>query len=197
MPGFFSPAVSIANRMSFRTKLFSVVLIFLVPYLLLLIVGVTQSHRQINRIEQQTRGIALVMKLKPMALEVAKHRGNMAQFLSGSTDKEVAILGIESRVDDALAELDKFGSAYGYKLEGIDQLAAQWQQLKLVGNRTAILSKNFQAHSDLVGSIQNAMGHIAYDFELILQTDAKDHYMESISVFSIPQLAEELSLIHI
>jgi methyl-accepting chemotaxis protein len=192
MSGFFAPAISIANRMSFTAKLLSVVLIFLVPYLLLLVIEVVQSNHQIGRIESQTKGVALVMKLKPMALEVAKHRGNMAQFLSGSTDKEAAIQAIEAKVDEAVGEISRLSKNHDYKLEGFDQLTAQWQELKVARNRSTAASRSFQSHSDLVAAIQTAMGQVAYDFELILQSDAKDHYMENISVFSIPQLAEEL-----
>ncbi len=192
MSGFFAPATAIANRMSFTAKLLSVVLIFLVPYLFLLISGVTQSNGEIQRIEVQTHGLELVMKLKPMALEIAKHRGNLAQFLSGATDKETAILGIESKVDEALADMAKLAKNADYKLAELEQISSQWQQLKLVNNRSAVVSKNFQSHSDLVSLVQRAMVQVADDFELILQSTVKDHYMQNISVHSIPQLAEEL-----
>lgn len=192
MSGFFAPATAIANRMSFTAKLLSVVLIFLVPYLFLLIAGVTQSNGEIQRIEVQTHGLELVMKLKPMALEIAKHRGNMAQFLSGATDKETAILGVESKVDEALADMAKLAKNADYKLAELEQISSQWQQLKLVNNRSAVVSKNFQSHSDLVSLVQRAMVQVADDFELILQSTVKDHYMQNISVHSIPQLAEEL-----
>lgn len=192
MSGFFAPATAIANRMSFTAKLLSVVLIFLVPYLFLLIAGVTQSNGEIQRIEVQTHGLELVMKLKPMALEIAKHRGNMAQFLSGATDKETAILGVESKVDEALADMAKLAKNADYKLAELEQISSQWQQLKLVNNRSAVVSKNFQSHSDLVSLVQRAMVQVADDFELILQSTVKDHYMQNISVYSIPQLAEEL-----
>lgn len=192
MPGFFAPATTIANRMSFTAKLLSVALIFLVPYLFLLVAGVAQSNSEIQRIDVQTHGLELVMKLKPMALEIAKHRGNMAQFLSGATDKEAAILAIESNVDDAMAEMAKLANSAGYKLAGLDQISAQWQQLKLVSNRSAMGGKNFQGHSDLVSLVQRAMAQVADDFELIIQSTVKDHYMQNIVVYSLPQLAEEL-----
>lgn len=192
MSGFFTPATAIANRMSFTAKLLSVVLIFLVPYLFLLLTGVTQSNREIQRIEVQTQGLELVMKLKPMALEIAKHRGNMAQFLSGATDKEAAISGIESKVDGAISDMTTLAKNANYKLAELEQISVQWQQLKLTNNRTAVVSKNFQSHSDLVSLVQRALAQVANDFELILQLSAKDHYMQNISVYSIPQLAEEL-----
>jgi methyl-accepting chemotaxis protein len=192
MSGLLTPAVALANRMSFTAKLFSVVLIFLLPYLFLLVMNVMRSQGEIHRIDQQTKGLELVMRLKPVALEVAKHRGNMAQFLSGATDKEATILAIEAKVDDALSALEIQAKNSGYALRELEQLGAQWQQLKLVNNRSTALSKSFQQHSDTVSLVQKAMVQVAYDFDVVLQATAKDHYMQNISVHSIPQLAEEL-----
>jgi methyl-accepting chemotaxis protein len=192
MSGLLTPAVALANRMSFTAKLFSVVLIFLLPYLFLLVMNVMRSQGEIHRIDQQTKGLELVMRLKPVALEVAKHRGNMAQFLSGATDKEATILAIEAKVDDALSALEIQAKNSGYALRELEQLGAQWQQLKLVNNRSTALSKSFQQHSDTVSLVQKAIVQVAYDFDVVLQATAKDHYMQNISVHSIPQLAEEL-----
>lgn len=192
MTNVFLPAVAIANRMSFTAKLLSVVLIFLLPYLLVLTLGLQESRQQIHRVDWQMQGLGLVMELKPLALDVAKHRGNMAQFLAGAADRESSILGLESKIDGDLANLYKKSKSLTYNPEVLEQLASQWQQLKLSNTRSAIASKNFQNHSDLVAHVQKAIAWVADDFELVVQVSAKDHYLESLVTISMPQMVEEL-----
>ena len=82
MGDFLRPAIAAANKMSFTTKLFLAVLIFLVPFIVLLSHSLFESWTDIKKIERQQNGLKIIMQLKPMALDVAKHRGNMAQYLS-------------------------------------------------------------------------------------------------------------------
>ena len=95
MSNLLKPAIAMANKMSFTAKLFLAVLIFLVPFVLILTVQLLDSWQEILKIEKQQNGLELIVKLKPIALDVAKHRGNMAQYLSGAVEKESAILAIE------------------------------------------------------------------------------------------------------
>jgi methyl-accepting chemotaxis protein len=77
MSGLLHPAVLFANKMSFTLKLFLAVLIFLVPFIFLLIVQLFSSWSDIKKNEHQKQGLELIIKLKPLALDVAKHRGNI------------------------------------------------------------------------------------------------------------------------
>ncbi|WP_409988367.1 methyl-accepting chemotaxis protein [Cellvibrio sp.] len=190
MSGFLQPAISVANRMSFTVKLFISVLIFLFPFLLLLFFKVVASWEDIQKIERQQTGLKFVVRLKPIALDMAKHRGNMAQYLSGATDKESAIIVLEKTLDDEIAQVKKIAAEHDYEITNFGEFVSDWQQLKLNSSRSATGGKNFQDHSNVVENLHRMISNITDDFELIMQSSHTDHYLESISAYGIPKLAE-------
>lgn len=191
MSGFLLPAVAVANRMSFTVKLFIAVLIFLVPFLLVLSINLLDSWSEIRKVERQQEGLLFVVKLKPMALDVAKHRGNMAQYLSGATEKENTILALEKTFDEEIENLKKLAAVSHYDIANLNDVVAQWQQLKLINNKTATGGKNFQAHSELVTRIHHIITNVTADYALIKQNSNTDYYLENIMAYGIPELEEE------
>ncbi len=192
MSSLLYPAVALANKMSFTAKLFLAVLIFLVPFIFLLIVQLLSSWSEIKKIEHQQYGLDLVVKLKPIALDVAKHRGNMAQYLAGATEKENTILALEKTLTEEVGALKKLANEYHYEITNVNELTTQLQQLSLTNNKTTAGAKSFQAHSDLVELVHHTIAVVTMDFELVTQTSMTDHYLENIMAYSIPILEEEL-----
>lgn len=192
MGGLLHPAVLLANKMSFTVKLFLAVLIFLVPFIFLLVVQLFSSWSEIRKNEHQQSGLELVVKLKPIALDIAKHRGNMAQYLAGATEKENAILALEKTLAEEVNALKKLANENHYEITTIDELTAQLQQLSLANNKTTMGAKSFQAHSDLVEVVHHTIAVVTMDFELVTQSSMTDHYLENIMTSSIPILEEEL-----
>lgn len=190
MSSFLQPAIAVANKMSFTVKLFLAVLIFLVPFIFVLFIQVLHSWDEIRKIERQQTGLKLVIQLKPVALDIAKHRGNMAQYLSGATDKENTITAIEKNLDEELEGIKKSAAENHYDITNFNDLLSQWQQLKLNNNRSATGGKNFQAHSDLVDNIHHIISTVTADFDLIMQSSHTEHYLESVTAYGIPKLEE-------
>jgi len=192
MGGLLYPAVVLANKMSFTAKLFIAVLIFLVPFIVLLNINLFDSWADIKKIQRQQDGLKIILQLKPMTLDVAKHRGNMAQYLSGATDKESTLLTLEKSFDENLDTLKQIATSYEYDLANLNEMVAQWQALKLAQNKSALGAKNFQDHSDLVDTLHHMIALVTTDFELIMQDSTTDHYLQNMMAYSIPGLQEEL-----
>jgi hypothetical protein len=157
MGGLLHPAVVIANRMSFTAKLFIAVLIFLIPFVVFLNINLFDSWADIKKIQRQQDGLKIILQLKPMTLDVAKHRGNMAQYLSGAMDKESTLVALERSFDESLDTLKKIAASHEYDLANLNEMVAQWQVLKLTQNKSALGAKNFQDHSDLVDTLHHMM----------------------------------------
>lgn len=192
MGDLLHPAVVLANRMSFTVKLFIAVLIFLVPFIVLLNVNLFGSWADIKKLEKEQDGLELIVRLKPIALDVAKHRGNMAQYLSGATDKESTIIALEKSLDENMNVVQKMASAKKYDLANFNETEASWQQLKLVNTKSSLAVKNFKDHSDLVERIHHMIALVSSDSELMMQNVATDHYLQNLMTYSIPELQEEL-----
>lgn len=192
MGDLLHPAVVLANRMSFTVKLFIAVLIFLVPFIVLLNVNLFGSWADIKKLEKEQDGLELIVRLKPIALDVAKHRGNMAQYLSGATDKESTIIALEKSLDENMNVVQKMASAKKYDLANFNETEASWQQLKLVNTKSSLAVKNFKDHSDLVERIHHMIALVSSDSELMMQNVATDHYLQNLMTYGIPELQEEL-----
>lgn len=78
MYSLFGPAVYLANKMPFSSKLLAVVLIFLVPFLWLLTEQWGQKSSIVNSATDMEKGVEWVLAVEPLVLGVAKHRGTMA-----------------------------------------------------------------------------------------------------------------------
>jgi methyl-accepting chemotaxis protein len=192
MLSLLRPAVAFANKMSFTVKLFLAVLIFLVPFVLLLIVQLFSSWSDIKKNEHQRHGLQLIIQLKPLALDIAKHRGNMAQYLAGAAEKENTILAIEKTLSEDTKVLKKIADANDYEITNINELTSLLQQLSLANSKTGNAIKIFEAHSELVEAVHRVIAVVTMDFELATQSSITDHYLENITTYSIPVLAEEL-----
>lgn len=192
MNDFLRPAIYLANRMSFRSKLFLAVFIFLIPFLLLLISHVFTTWKGIQKIDRQERGLTLIVQLKPLALNLARHRGNMAQYLSGSIEREAEVLALEKSIDAAFAAIQISTAANQYDVTNFNELLKDWQALKLATNTFTGSEKNFQQHTDLIDSVHHIISAVATDFELITQSSHTNYYLESIISSGIPKLEEAI-----
>lgn len=192
MTDFLRPAIFLANRMSFRSKLLLAVFIFLIPFLLLLASHIVATVKDIKKIDQQERGLAIVAQLKPLALDLARHRGNMAQFLSGSVERESEILTLEKNIDAAFSSIKQSTAANNYDVVNLNELLQQWQELKLSSAQSIGGAKNFQSHTDLIDSVHYIISAVATDFELITQRSHTNYYLESLIASGIPKLEEAI-----
>lgn len=191
MSTLLQPAISLANRMSFSAKLLCVVLIFLLPFAWLLMKQLYQHKESIDAAQQVEKGVELALKIKPLALEIAKHRGTMAQYLGGAQDKADALRTLEASVDQQLQML-------GASIEGLDKVVSgfaainsEWQLLKLASIGTDP-GKSFVAHTNLVESVHHVLAEVVdhYGVELIDERD--QYYLMQLVLFQIPELQELL-----
>lgn len=191
MSTLLQPAISLANRMSFSAKLLCVVLIFLLPFIWLLTKQLYSHNRAIFSAEQVEQGVGLALRIKPVALEIAKHRGTMAQYLNGAKDKADSLRAIEATVDQQLQQLL-------VELEPLNKIAAefgdiqrQWQSLKLA-SIDADAGKSFVLHTELIGAIQQQLIEVVDHFGIELINTRDQYYLMQLVLFQIPELQELL-----
>lgn len=189
MSRLFSPAIYLANRMSFTSKLLTVVLIFLLPFLFSLYNQLTKNNEIIAASVKVEEGVELAFMIKPIALELAKHRGTMAQYLGGATEKQSALQTIESVVDEKLKTLMP-------KLDGIPDIEngftainRDWQQLK-VAMIEPNPAKSFTAHTQLIARVQQQLVILVDFYGIELQQHHDQYYLMQLVLFQIPELQE-------
>jgi len=191
MSMLLQPAVSLANRMSFSAKLTCVVLIFLLPFLWLLIKQLHQHRQAIDTAEGVEHGVTLALAIKPLALDLAKHRGTMAQYLNGATDKADSLRTIETALDKQLQQVSAEVQALGDIANVFASINSNWQSLK-VDVIAPDAEKSFGAHTELIEKVHQALVQVAdyYDIELLETRD--QYYLMQLVLFQVPELQELL-----
>ncbi len=191
MSTLLQPAISLANRMSFSAKLLCVVLIFLLPFAWLLMKQLYQHKQSIEAALQVEEGVQIALKIKPIALEIAKHRGTMAQYLGGAKDKADALRTIEANLDQQLQALNAGIKGLDKVVSGFASISREWQSLKLASIGTDP-GKSFVAHTSLVEAVHQQLAEVVdhYGVELINERD--QYYLMQLVLFQVPELQELL-----
>lgn len=191
MSHVLQPAISLADRMSFSSKLLCVVLIFLLPFLWLLVMQISDHRQKIQAAEQVEQGVALTLRIKPVALELAKHRGTMAQYLGGAKDKADTLRIIESELDQRLQQLIKDLYFLDKVTREFSRLEQQWQSLK-VATIAADPAKSFVQHTALIGTVHQQLAEVVDHFGIELINTRDQYYLMQLALFQIPELQELL-----
>lgn len=191
MSSLFAPAVQLANKMSFSSKLLTIVLIFLLPFVWLLSQQWLQNNRTVAAAERTQTGVELILAVKPIALGLAQHRGLMAQYLAGASDKAPALQQLEQKLDQDFALVIKRideTTAFNSALSEIEQ---SWRALKLAAIEKDA-AKSFIGHTQLVARVQADIKLLVDYFDIELQSTRDNYYLSQLTLFQIPELQELL-----
>lgn len=191
MSSLFTPAVQLANKMSFSSKLLAIILIFLLPFIWLLAKQLYNHNRAIYAAEQVHQGVDLTLKIKPIALEIAKHRGTMAQYLSGAADKADSLRAIESVTDQQMQQvINELGSLDKIATE-FRAIQQQWHTLKLA-SIGADPAASFNRHTELIKLVRQQQAEVVDHFGIELLDTRDQYYLMQLAFFQIPELQELL-----
>lgn len=189
MSSVFTPAVQLANRMSFSSKLLTVVVIFLIPYLWLLGQQWLDHTRVVNAASYTEEGIELILEIKPLSLGIARHRGISAQYLRGATNTTSELTTLEQELDaqfkqviDRISRTTRFDST-------LPTIAASWSSLKINGGEKDP-ARNFALHTALIEQIQTEITYLTDYFDIELQSTRDNYYLSQMTLFQIPRLQE-------
>ena len=194
MNALIKPAVHFAGRLQFSHKFLLVFAIFTLPMAVALWSIIDDSLAVLHKAERSQAGQQLILALKPIAITMAKHRGNSSQYLNGASGKEETIEQLEN-------QLQQLFSTYQHKLHAIDlfvtsdlainDIRQQWQLL-LLSTATTDVDANFAAHTRVIEDVLKLIYKIATQSELILETDLSLYYLSNMVSFSISELQEIL-----
>lgn len=189
MSSLFRPAIQLANKMSFSSKLLTVVLIFLLPFIWLLINQWQQNSHIVDKAARLEAGIELVLKVKPLALGLAKHRGIMAQYLAGAQEKNSELRRVEMELD----------AQFQLVLTAVDELPEFDNNFSAIKDKARLLNvdsidknpaKSFVAHTELIEMIHSEITLLVDYFDIELQSARDDYYLSQLVLFQIPELQE-------
>jgi methyl-accepting chemotaxis protein len=191
----YSLGIGFLNRLSFTRKFQIILFTLFLPILYASVVIYSENSHKIERIEKKIIGLKSINTLKPLRILAAKHRGNSAQWFAGNNQLEGDIRMLEMDMKQALSIAGKnlTSSLYsGKSRRDLEQLNQTWQNLVLKEIQGIGANESFSRHSQWISEVDNLIRNISAQSGLILDQNLSTYELMEITVFSIPQLQEQL-----
>lgn len=191
----YSLGIKFLNNLSFTRKFQVILFTLLLPILYASIVIYNDNANRIELIENKITGIETVNSLKPLRIIAGKHRGNSAQFLSGNQSVESAIISLEQEMEKAInAAINNLNNPfYSEKSrQNIKKLQQEWKYAALQSIKGKSPIHSFNTHTQWIKNTDNLISDIATQSGLNRDLNIITHKLMDITVFSAPQLQEQL-----
>ncbi|MBI3772642.1 MAG: response regulator [Gammaproteobacteria bacterium] len=185
---------TIAQRGSVFTILYAVFLALIASVGALLVPNFLQQQ---HFVEQERRGVAFLVALRPLLEHIPEHRGVCIVQRQGEATWRDRCLALEQTVDRDFQRLARVNSEVGNALETsvrVNALQEWWQRLK---KRTVDLSADdfFSQHTALIDEMGDLIDHVADSSGLVLDPVAETYYLMDIAAKRLPLFIESIAQI--
>ncbi|WP_435627137.1 EAL domain-containing protein [Candidatus Ferrigenium straubiae] len=191
LQAFFSPAVTLMNRLDVARKFVLLGLMSLVAIAVVVYSLFAKLEQDISFGQRELKGLKLI-ELFPRTVHVLQqHRGLSAGLLGGDGSMRDSRAGAERQVVEALNEMS--GQVFSGMNPGEDlqHIKADWERLRKEGlSWTA--AENFAAHTRLIARIQSFEGMVADEYALTLDPELSTFYLIDTIVNKLPHALEHL-----
>ena len=191
------PVVKITNQLSFTQKVGVLLLMFMLPMSAMMGLSIHNTNQDIQTQKIQLKGLSFSVKIKKLAITIARHRSLMMQYLQNpNASSPKAIKSLEVTVDSQMTELQKTFKDSKYSdlksAPSWQDMNRKWQKVKQDGSIKHI-NQNFSTHSQLVSDLFLLVGIIADDSDMTQQPTANDFKLMELVISKIPRFQESLS----
>lgn len=188
---FINPAIKLANRISFSAKLMLLALCFLVPCVIALVRDISIQQESIATKKMQIAGLEEALQVKHLMILIARHRGNMAQYLNGDQTKEATLNQLEDEIQTLIKNLPDSIRQINIGQVDLASIQSAWKKLNY-----KIIDKNpklsFQQHTQLISDVRLIFDRMKMDKMLSLHASNTDFQLSYLSLHTIPALQEFL-----
>ncbi|HZX32040.1 MAG TPA: methyl-accepting chemotaxis protein [Rhodocyclaceae bacterium] len=191
MQALFAPAISLMNRLRYRTKFFvlgavvSALIVVLVATLFFLLNDVIRTA------QHELEGTKMLRPINRMVQQMQQHRGMSAGLLGGNEGMRDKRAAKEKEVTEALAAADATLSSAlreGGEWKGIRE---DWQRIRDQGLNWTV-PENVKRHNELIDRALGFMVTVADSTDLTLDPAIDTYYMMETVVVKMPAMLERL-----
>ena len=192
----FSPFIFVMNRLTYLKKFILIGLLFLIAITVLTTQLFQSIQTSINTSAQERSGVALLLPLKELMIDLQRHRAAASAVKLGDKDAKKLIVDIEAQVAERIQAINAANKQYAAKLDissWWDGLETEWEMLK-DSYGTLSAKDSFAKHSKLIAGILTLMNKISDGSGLTLDPVIETFYLTDIVVNRLPLLAEEAAI---
>src|SRR5574340_247478 len=192
MQAFFSPAVSLMNRLDITRKFVLLGLMSLVAIAVVVYSLFVSLDQEINFSQRELEGLELVKAFPRAVQALQEHRGLSAGVLGGNETMRDSRASTEKEAAEALDEL--LGKPFPGKTssESLHHIRTDWERLRKEGLNWTV-AENFAVHTRLINRIQSFEGMVADEYALTLDLELSTYYLIDTIVNKLPYALEHLS----
>ena len=188
---FFSPAVTLMNRLDVARKLVLLGLMSLVAAAVVVYSLFASLDQVISFSQRELKGLELIKPFPRAVQALQQHRGLSVGLLGGDETMRDRRVGKEREAVEALDEI--WGKPFPgmTSVESLQYIRIDWDRLSKEGlDWTA--AENFAAHTRLINLIQSFEGVVTDEYALILDPELSTYYLIDTIVNKLPRAIEHL-----
>jgi len=190
------------NKLSITKKLTLMACIILLPLTYLASVNILKNKADIRTTDAEVQGIALISPLMVMIEDVQKHRGMMANYLSGKRELQPKIAELESKLDKDIetirfmhetSQVVSHDDPYWIEFSDKWQTAITNYKTLTLASLAASREESFVKHTAIINFLIEATVIKADISGLTLDPLEESYYMMDTAVLKVPPLIEVMA----
>lgn len=184
----------IAKQVSNRSSLVTLLLIFILPFAVVVYQLVSEIDKQIDFAEKEKLGLQYNSPLRKLLEQLQQHRGVVNGYFKGESFGDL-LKQKELAIEERIAVIDAVDKQLGLTLEATEKwrkFKQKWQEMK--GNIFMMRPEaSFKAHTELIAELLSLMSHVGDTSNLILDPSLNSYYLMDAVVNQLPSLTENLA----
>lgn len=184
----------IAKQISNRFSLVTLLLIFVLPFAVVVYQLVAEINQQIDFAKKEQLGLQYNSPLRKLLEQWQQHRGLVYGYAKGEDFGEL-LKQKEVAIEESIAAVDAVDKQLGLTLEATEK----WQKIKQkwqITKSNLLMMRpeaSFEAHTQLIAELLELMSHVGDTSNLILDPALNSYYLMDAVVNKLPSLTENLA----
>ena len=171
--------------LSVGAKLWSVVGVLALMVAVLVTISLTQSQRQITQTQLRIQGSQQIGQLKPLMVQLQRHRGTVNSILGGNSQREMEIPEIRDAINQQLSQLKS-----DFPSDDLRAIEQQWLNLAARNNQGKTQAQVYAEHVAVVAQVVELIKVVADRSGLILDDSAYTFYLMDYVAFQAAPMVE-------
>lgn len=170
------------HRLNVRQKCALIAVPFLLPIAALLYLVVAQNNEQIATAQKELRGLDYLRSVKPLAAQLAVHRGLSARAASGDRAAEAERAKVAAVIDEMIREIDPIDAKFGAEFRTTEKWQGVKESWRAVRAADPAPAEAVQKHAELGAKLLDLSTDVWEYSTLALDPVAESYYLQDMMI---------------
>ncbi|OIJ08217.1 hypothetical protein BKP35_17965 [Anaerobacillus arseniciselenatis] len=192
----FSLGMNLMNRLTYMKKFSMILLLFMVPFIILLALMIHQLNGDIEFAETERKGIEYIDELRSLVQLAQQHRGLSVVYLQGGSEVRPDIEIRQQNIATTIEHIGQVNNRLGEHLV----VGNRWDELKAEWNHIAAdvfsldAETSIELHNDFIKNMLDFQMYLATTSNLILDPDEANYFLVGTILEDLPNMTENMGI---